>query len=633
MSVQEDPVLSEAMRENDTYLIRRIERFFKKRTKGRRDPGDSMKESLSLIQLLEKEISRQYHARLSEIIPSIVTSNSDDIEIYRIARAFVSEMQWVGFDPRYILHTTDIAFGAPNRSRVLASGQEGPVSPEASEIGQGQLLAFHRYFAVRERAWTIWFFGSRIFSSYRQSLQCIGIQAFALLPSRRSGLEGTRAVESTLGSGKPSLPRDMIRSRLTTDRIASARVIARILEAIDKHPDIALHTPVLLCARNITAVDPYRARATAESRLDRFCSLCSFYGDKNRFEWNATAIVEESCPDGICDLNRRSADAPDYDRYILRRKPGSALTERVGSTQSLIESNRLDRVSRTTLTSVIASHHATTEVKKPEARLASLWSSIEAFVPPRPESASKANYYADFFANVLSSYYPETVIRYVARRAMQVPGVLEFVRKWQAELPAKSVDDALRSEVETALMAVLVCEDQGEARSVIVRALEARGQYLRSLQARMCYRNFRNSLMVGHAMSRHQRKVRWNVARIYAARNVIVHRLGTVHDVNTLAEIARSYLITLVEMTVDTLIQRKDLTTIEEAVHLLNQRSGERIKVLSKHDCSCTIKTFPVIIMMSVSDWEGQRASVESCERAELAGSALDAAREYEFPL
>lgn len=543
-----------------------------------------------LIRHLAVTISACYSASLRRLMRFAAKNGSvSDSFRYLLVRVFISHLQWTGFEERFIRNQTDTLL---KETEAFLGATKKPTRGSAL----GTLSTYIDSFQSPTASWNVYFFASRNLASFHPTLSVFGLRSFETKLVERVAEEESTDEEKLDAEDGGVSPAEG--SEIRCDGDLPTPVNDLLMG--EKSQELLVRSPVLVLVRDIVATDPYRARAIAERRLNQYSGVCRFYRESVKFSWESIAIVE-NVDSGKSELNGRRRGAMDMRRQFRRTSSDTDLVEQTKNTRRIIGRDSIDVNSRSALTDILEFHRAATEIKKPEAQLLTLWAGIERFFSlsaPEAKDAAGIDQGIDRAARLLAFEYPEIVLDYVTNRTLSNPDAKKQCEGFIESLSFSddSVKARFKKSTRQFVFALTVCGDLADSRSSLLDAMTL--QPFLCFQIRLCNGIFGSATGTRRALARHRAKVRWNLNRIYAARNSVIHSAGTAHRIESLVEIARSYLVALLDTTMDVLGHRVDLGSFREAAHWIDsQCQGHRL--LLRTAGACTLENYMDVLYPS----------------------------------
>ncbi|WP_287925911.1 hypothetical protein [Diaphorobacter sp.] len=287
---------------------------------------------------------------------------------------------------------------------------------------------------------------------------------------------------------------------------------------------------VYVQASGIEAQDPFSARQRAIHNLDGLSDLLALFQHRSRITWRLEAIVTQRC----CNKTVRWITAP---RGPMEKAADLRPEKAAKELNTLLKSFSAKGLSFRKFNRVADIHGICINHNIVDNQLVNLWTALETLTPSHSGSSK--------IANITSATLPFLLHAYVGRLVQQFTYDLTTWDKWRAKkLLHKVPCDPKTPLAGKALRLLCLGENRG-----------LRDQLFESLKDfhLLRYRAFRLSETLSdktklqQLLATHEKKVAWQIRRIYRTRNLIVHS-GRVPPpyIDTLVENGHDYLDTIV---------------------------------------------------------------------------------------
>lgn len=260
-----------------------------------------------------------------------------------------------------------------------------------------------------------------------------------------------------------------------------------------------------LIVREIQALDRYSAISKAIKKAKLLQNLFRIFHHKNEFGLRGDVIVEQCCVEGMriatCDKSRME--------FVSDDRPNKAASK----LDFLLKNTQLTRGSdRAKLLSIAEFHGMSIDASSVENQILNLWISMETLAPSKTGRAK--------IDCVLDAFLPVTGLNYLRRIVEQ--STYDFLR-WDRS-KASRVLRQVGGERESAplkMFQLLSLEKYADLRSEVYSQLG----YFSLLRFRLfsLQENFASPAKIALMIEAHQRRVAWQIRRIYRVRNAIVH--------------------------------------------------------------------------------------------------------------
>ncbi len=314
-----------------------------------------------------------------------------------------------------------------------------------------------------------------------------------------------------------------------------------------------------------SSVDPHRARRSAEKLLEHASDLLALFHHKAKLVWGGEALVRPV--NG--EWTKLSPGKAHFSR-VQDGFPEKAPKKAAG----LIEGARFedeDTVNR--FISVVRLHGAAMEAASAEAQIVNIWTAMEVLVPR--ETGSKLNSVRDTLLPFLVHGHTERIVYWLCGDLMRwdrrrVGRVLGRVR----------IDGVNRLRHR---LAVVLVDPRFEGLKNELFEIASAYRLLRFRLHQVC-ELLRSRKSVRDSLDLHEKLVRWQIERIYRARNQVVHDGSAPVFIDQLVENAHVYLDAFIDKFVRMAADEVRVGTIEQAVVLQRNRLGVWRRELSSSE-------------------------------------------------
>lgn len=319
-----------------------------------------------------------------------------------------------------------------------------------------------------------------------------------------------------------------------------------------EHPSFALREEqVFLLCDGINALDRYSAIEKAVEKASLLQNLFRLYHHAQTFQIDEQVIVSQCCIDIVSVCNRTSNKMLNVeDERPL--KAGAKL-------KGLVTGSALLRGADSSRFISLAEFHGMgLESATVENQIINLWISLETISPSR-KGHSKIR-------NVTSAILPVTGLCYANRLVRRMAFDLYTWSRHRTSVALKGVEPATNTSYGKVLS--LLTDKQYEPQLVELFERLEDFELLR-------YRLFRiRQIFVDPSkllslIDSHQRRVEWQLRRIYRARNSIVHRGEKPPFINQLVDNAHDYLDQAINTTISVSTQMTGMETYEQCFDYL----------------------------------------------------------------
>lgn len=306
-----------------------------------------------------------------------------------------------------------------------------------------------------------------------------------------------------------------------------------------------------LIVQDIQAFDRFSAVEKGLKRAKLLQNLFRIYHHKNEFGLRGDVVVEQCCVDGMrlasCEKSRME--------FVTDDRPAKAANK----LNFLLKNTQLMKGrDRTKLLSVAEFHGMSIEASSVENQILNLWISMETLAPSRIGRAK--------IDNVLEAFLPVTGLGYIRRLVEQA--TYDLLR-WDRSRASKllRMTGAEGDPAPAKMLRLLALDEHKDARK---KAYEELGDFslLRFRLFSLHESLSRPDLVLGF-LDAHQRRVGWQIRRIYRVRNSIVHLGRTPSFAHMIVDNAHDYLDQALKMSNDVSCGPNGMATYETCFHYL----------------------------------------------------------------
>jgi hypothetical protein len=281
---------------------------------------------------------------------------------------------------------------------------------------------------------------------------------------------------------------------------------------------------VFVCATKLRSYDRYSAREKAIRNLDALSDLFTLFYHKTQIAWRPMVLVNQCCRPGTVAV--LPPKGPMEKAFDLKPEKASKELNRLLQDFSArgASFNKFNRVAD--LHGICVSHDI------PENQLVSIWTSLETLIPSHLGSSK--------ISNVVSAMLPFLVSPYTKRLVERLTSDLVIWDHHRVKKILNKVPCPKGSTLQERTANLLAVKENDGIRNELY-------EHLKDFHL-LRYRVFRLSetmtepAKIRELLELHERKVMWQIRRIYRTRNLIVHS-GTVPSyVPTLIENGHDYL-------------------------------------------------------------------------------------------
>lgn len=289
---------------------------------------------------------------------------------------------------------------------------------------------------------------------------------------------------------------------------------------------------IYITVNEIEAYDITSAMIEAEDRLSKLSDLFVMFYHKNKISWSDSAIVEQCCSNELKIVNKpnssiekgfdlKPSEASKRLNYLLKNMSFSPSGSGI--------SNRSDGFER--FNRVVDLHGISVSNNISENQLLNLWTSLETISPSKP-SRNKIN-------NIISQVTPFLMLNYINQLVERFASDLLHWNKKIAINTVKSLPNTKGLGYYKKCLYLLSLDENDDARKTLYKNL---GDFhLLRYRAFKLNEILSNPKKLRDFMDAHEKRLAWQIRRIYRTRNLIVHSGKTPNYTNSLIENAHNY--------------------------------------------------------------------------------------------
>lgn len=275
---------------------------------------------------------------------------------------------------------------------------------------------------------------------------------------------------------------------------------------------------------DLRGFDVYSIQARATSRLEQLSDLFTLFHHREKISWQPIAIISQCCLDTpvAVTVAKGAMDKP-YDMPAHKASKDLNL---------LIRSIGLNGASFNRFNRVADLHGLCVSTDVVENQLVNLWTSLETLIPHRMNQAK--------ISNVVDSMMPFLLTTYIKRLVNRLAHDLVTWRRWTTKKILNKVDTDSSSSITEKLLALLCVPSNKELLTELYTEL---GDFhLLRFRLHSLSELLASPKKIEKALEVHEKKVRWQIRRIYRTRNLIVHAASKPSYIHGLVENGHDYL-------------------------------------------------------------------------------------------
>lgn len=304
---------------------------------------------------------------------------------------------------------------------------------------------------------------------------------------------------------------------------------------------------VWVSVEDIEDFDRHAARQEAESTLNMVRDLFLLYSHKNRISWRDEAIIVQCC----------------NELPVVTRKPKSTM-EKCFDLRAGVAANRLNFLIKNISLSggsfrkfnrAVDLHGISSTNDLPENQLLNIWIALETLVPSHVNGGGKV-------VKVCNGMVPILMRGYLQRLVNDLVGDLVLWGKTKMGRLVRQINAAEGKNLYQKIAELVVLEEHKELRTKLYEELGS--FHLLRFRVFEISELFRKPDLLIKKLALHEKKLIWQVRRIYRTRNLIVHSGRSISYIHTLIENAHDYLDQTMNMIVQYSCGQLSAKTLEQ---------------------------------------------------------------------
>jgi hypothetical protein len=300
--------------------------------------------------------------------------------------------------------------------------------------------------------------------------------------------------------------------------------------------------------KGIESFDRHSARKQAEARLDRLRNLFLLFSHKNRIEWKDVAIITQCC-DETPMLIRRPKNSMEKCFDLRPYDASKRLNSMLGSL-GLMDNSFLK------FHQAVDLHAIGTTNDLPENQLLNIWIALETLVPSHVHGGGKV-------VKVSNGIMPILLKNYITRLIQRLSA--DLVR-WDRAKISKILRELPNSKEKSLYRKVLeLISLQSNQASLSKLYAELDKFYLLKFRVYEICELFKKPENLIKRIELHEKKVAWQIRRIYRTRNLIVHSGRSIPYIDSLIENGHDYLDQAINSILEYSCGLLDADTLEQA--------------------------------------------------------------------
>ncbi|GAT62752.1 hypothetical protein [Paludibacter jiangxiensis] len=303
---------------------------------------------------------------------------------------------------------------------------------------------------------------------------------------------------------------------------------------------------VYYLAQEVKTLDPLSAKIEAERRINKLAKLFVFFHHKKFPDWQSKALV----------INNKSKNTFLFDDKISAMSKGADLKPKKAAIQlnKLIREFSLTRESFTKYNRAIDLHGISIENKYIENQLLQNWIAFETLLVGY-SNKSKIDQVIEHLVPFLKYRYIERIIKEFSK------DLIRFDRKFfRTEITKIDVGENLIEKVTA-----LICLEEYKVNRLNYYNHLEKSPLLKWRLSKF-HEYFSTAKSIGEFLQTHERKIIWQIKRMYRTRNLIVHAGIIPEYTETLVENSHAYFDILIKQMNDLSLNGHLIFTIQQAI-------------------------------------------------------------------
>lgn len=302
---------------------------------------------------------------------------------------------------------------------------------------------------------------------------------------------------------------------------------------------------IYVLVKDIEALDSYIAREKADSRMETVSTLLTLFHHKEHPTWAKECLI--LCDGGEGSRKIKKSINPMHKCIDHRPEKASKRLNR------LISEFSLDDHSFPKFTRSAELHSLALNSDSLENQMINLWIALESLIPPKTND-EKAN-----IENIIDACIPFLSLNYINRLLHRL---LADLLIWKKPALHKGLRNIPGQSLKSRLVKLMVCEDFVTKRDDLIGdfrdflLLKNRFIYLSDVVS--------SPNKIKKALEAHEKRVKWQLRRIYRARNTIVHLGKTPSFTPILIENIHHYLDLIMSTLVSLASGGRKISTVEQ---------------------------------------------------------------------
>lgn len=301
----------------------------------------------------------------------------------------------------------------------------------------------------------------------------------------------------------------------------------------------------------IETYDRHSARRIAERTLETMSDLFSLYAHKQKITWRSDVFITQCCE----NLNRviNQPKSP-MDKCIDTRPENAAK-----KLNYFFENIGLHKESFKRFNRVVDLHATALDSDLEENQLINIWIAIETIVPSSVHGGGKVTKICNALEPILLKNYIDRLVQAL------VNDLLKWGRSKLTNI-LKNIENYKDKKIKELVLELIALEKYKDLRTDLYSKLD--NFHLLRYRCYELSEILKSPKKILEVLDKHQKKIQWQVRRIYRTRNIIVHSGGSLPYIDTLIENAHDYLDQSINAVVAYSCGHLDANTLEQVFEM-----------------------------------------------------------------
>lgn len=302
---------------------------------------------------------------------------------------------------------------------------------------------------------------------------------------------------------------------------------------------------------DIETYDRHSARRIAERTLENMSDLFSLYSHKQKITWRSDVFITQCCE----DLHRFISQPKSPMDKCTDIRPENAAKK----LNYLFENISLHKESFKRFNRVVDLHATALDSDLVENQLINIWIAIETIVPSSVNGGGKVKKICNALEPILLKNHIDRLIQAL------VYDLLTWGRSKLTDI-LKNIENYKDKKIKELVLELIALDKYKDLRTSLYSKLE--NFHLLRYRCFELSEILKSPKKVLDVIEQHQKKIQWQIRRIYRTRNIIVHSGGSLPYIDTLIENAHDYLDQSINAVVTYSCGHLDANTLEQVFEM-----------------------------------------------------------------